>query len=84
MYTIKKLLELQEMKSSEFVDIQEVTINQDVSKIERLELFLTQVKNPYHFKCGNVKVHLQYDNKLEKIEDKLLEFLIAKNCVYER
>ena len=44
----------------ELVDINSVTIDPSQSKEERIAAYLSQIKNPYHFKCGQIEVHTCY------------------------
>ena len=44
----------------ELVDINSVTIDPSQSKEERIAAYLSQIKDPYHFKCGQIEVHACY------------------------
>ena len=44
----------------ELVDINSVTIDPSQSKEERIAAYLSQIKNPYHFLCGDIEVHVCY------------------------
>ena len=44
----------------ELVDIRSVAIDSSLSREERIAEFLTQIKNPYHFRCGAIEVHACY------------------------
>lgn len=45
---------------AELADIREVSINQKLSREERIASFLQQIKDPYHFRCGGITVHACY------------------------
>lgn len=81
MLSIKQLRELRDDNSQELKDIQEICIdNKELSKVQRIEKYIEQIKNPYHFKCGNVTVKLEFENNAERLEDIFAKFLISKNC----
>lgn len=41
-------------------DIQSIAIDPSLPREERIAKYLSQVKDPYHFKCGDIKVHACY------------------------
>ena len=46
-------------------DLREVQIDSSLPVAERVESFLTQVKNPYLFKVGDVTVKVNYKDEKE-------------------
>ena len=44
----------------ELADIRSVSIDPSLSKEERIAAYLSQIKDPYHFKCGQIEVHTCY------------------------
>ena len=42
------------------VDIRDVKINPDLPIEEKIKSFVEQVRNPYHFRVGKVKVRVSY------------------------
>ena len=44
------------------VDINDVVVNKELSKKERISEFIKQIKNPYCFKCGDFIVKARYTN----------------------
>lgn len=44
----------------ELADIRSVSIDPSLSKEERIAAYLSQIKDPYHFKCGQIEVHACY------------------------
>lgn len=46
----------------ELVDINSVTIDPSQFKEERIAVYLSQIKNPYHFLCGDIEVHVCYSS----------------------
>ncbi|MCI8702912.1 MAG: hypothetical protein HFE60_01215 [Anaerotignum sp.] len=47
---------------SNLVDIRDVKIDRTLPMEERVKSYIEQVKNPYCFKVGNVKVHISYSD----------------------
>lgn len=56
---------------SELVDMRDVNINELLTKNEKIEEFLDQIKNPYLFKIGDVAVKVSFNNDCVKLEDRL-------------
>ena len=58
------------------VDINDISVNKDLPKPERIKEYIRQIKNPYRFKCGNFVVTAKYSNKGLSIEDCLQSIII--------
>lgn len=58
------------------VDINDISVNKDLSKPERIKEYIRQIKNPYCFKCGNFVVTAKYSDKGLSIEDCLQSIII--------
>ena len=48
---------------SELVDIRDVVIDRTLPVEERIKSYVEQIKNPYCFKVGDVKVEALFQNK---------------------
>ena len=46
----------------ELVDIHDVCVNRLLSKEERVKEYIKQIKDPYHFRCGDFKVTVEFSN----------------------
>lgn len=44
------------------VDIREIKIDKDLPREQRIEEFISQIKNPYCFKVGNIIVSVGFSN----------------------
>ena len=55
--------------SDTLVDINDISVNKDLPKPERIKEYIRQIKNPYCFKCGNFVVTAKYSDKGLSIED---------------
>ena len=51
------------------VDIRDVKVDQTQPPEERIRSYIQQVKDPYCFRVGDVKVHVAYTGKDETLND---------------
>ena len=58
------------------VDIQDVSVDPNLSKEERIAEFVQQIKNPYCFKCGKFTVRAQFAPDGPSLEECLKQILI--------
>ena len=58
------------------VDINDISVNKDLPKPERIKEYIQQIKNPYCFKCGNFVVTAKYSDKGLSIEDCLQSIIV--------
>ena len=59
------------------VDIRDVTVNTSLPKEDRLLDYLSQIKNPYCFKCGKTVVKVSFANTEATLEDRLEKYLLT-------
>lgn len=62
--------------SDTLVDINDISVNKDLPKPERIKEYIRQIKNPYCFKCGNFVVTAKYSDKGLSIEDCLQSIIV--------
>lgn len=55
--------------SEELVDIRDVSVNRDLPKEERIADFVSQIKNPYLFKCGKYTVKASFSENGQTLEE---------------
>ena len=58
-----------------FVDIRDVKINPDLPIEEKIKSFVEQVRNPYHFRVGKVKVRVSYADTDNTLNDSFARLL---------
>lgn len=58
-----------EVNEKELVDINDIVIDEKLSKEERMLEYLKQIKNPYTFKVNGVVVHIEYDENGKTFEE---------------
>lgn len=63
-------------EQAELADIRDVSVDQSLTKEERIAEFLRQIKNPYCFRCGKFTVRAQYAQNGVSLEDCLKQILI--------
>ncbi len=51
------------------VDIRDVKIDRNLPQEERVKSFVEQIKNPYCFRVGNVKVRVEYSGRKETMTE---------------
>ena len=59
------------------VDIRDVDINTELPVSKKLRSYIDQVIDPYHFKCGEVEITLEFDGD-EILENKIIKHLCSK------
>ena len=57
------------------VDIIDVKINPDLPIEEKIKSFVEQVRNPYHFRVGKVKVRVSYADTDNTLNDSFARLL---------
>jgi len=55
--------------TDELVDIRDVHVDASLPKLERIVEYIRQIKNPYHFKCGEFVVSVKYAKNGVSLED---------------
>lgn len=57
------------------VDIRDITIDSSLPQDERIKAFISQVKNPYRFRVGDVVVNVSYAGDGASLNDRFAEML---------
>ena len=71
------LLDCHEVNKDDLVDISQIEIDTSMPVTERLSSYLTQIKNPYYFRCGKIMVHLLFDEDGDNLESLLKQYFIS-------
>lgn len=66
------------VRREDLVDIQDVEIDPELPKEERIRSFVGQIKNPYCFKVGNVVVKTAFGDTDVTLDDQLEHYLRNK------
>jgi hypothetical protein len=56
-------------ETGDLVDIRDVRVDTNLPKLERIIEYIRQIKDPYHFKCGEFTVSVKYADNGVKFED---------------
>lgn len=72
-----KAVDVRTVDPSTLVDINDVKINADLPKNERILDFIRQIKNPYCFKCGKIVVKASFADTDVTVEDALENYLLS-------
>ena len=71
------MTDIKELKNTDgLIDINDISVDKDLPKPERIKEYIRQIKNPYCFKCGNFVVKARYQNAGLSIEDCLQSIII--------
>lgn len=62
---------------SELVDIRDVVIDRTLPTEERIKSYVEQIKNPYCFRVGDVKVRVSYANKDQSLNESFVSMLAS-------
>ena len=68
---------MREEITSSLVDIQDVNVDKNLSKKERIAEYLRQIKNPYRFKCGKFTVTAKFADNGVTLEDCLQRIITS-------
>jgi hypothetical protein len=78
--TVEQLNKLESERPSfdERVDIKTVKIDQNASAAERAEQYINQIHNPYHFRCGDLAVNVEFTEGGKTLRDCVKAYLIGQ------
>ena len=68
-FEMLKSVDIKNVDKGSLIDLDVVQIDDTRPVSERILSFLQQVKNPYCFRVGDVKVHVAYAGKDETLND---------------
>jgi hypothetical protein len=77
--TVEQLNALKDERPSfdERVDIKTIELDMDAPATERAEQYLRQVKNPYHFRVGDIAVNVDYTEGGKSLRDCVKSYLMS-------
>jgi hypothetical protein len=58
-------------------DIRNVKIDTSLPLTERLQSYIQQIRNPYRYKCGEIKVRVSFADTDVSLEDRIKQLLMA-------
>jgi hypothetical protein len=62
--------------ADKLVDIRDIEVDAALPKFERIVEYIRQIKNPYHFKCGDFTVKVKYADNGVTLEDCLERIVV--------
>ena len=79
MISLEELDALQQAKPSrdDLVDIQNVHIDTSLPLVERIQNYIAQIKNPYHFRHGNSAVNISFASDGIELKTHLRNYFVA-------
>ncbi len=63
---------------NERVDINSVKVDMSISSLDRAVQYLSQIKNPYAFRCGDIGVNLTFCAKGKSLKQSICNYLAAQ------
>lgn len=60
-------------------DIRDVVIDPALPAEERMESYLRQIGNPYHYKCGDMTVRVAFAQTEATLEDRIRQYLLSSH-----
>lgn len=63
-----------EVNRSELVDIQDIVVESQLPKEERIAKFIQNIKNPYLCKCGNMVVQSVFEETDITLIERLIQY----------
>lgn len=72
-----KNVDIRTVDTDTLVDIEDIKVNLELPKQERIIDFVKQIKNPYCYKCGKVVVKVSFSDTNSTIEDRLESYLMT-------
>lgn len=70
-----KNVDIRTVNRDSLVDINDVKIDMNLPREERLIEFIRQIKNPYCYRCGKVVVKVSFADTEVTLEDRLINYL---------
>ncbi|MCQ4935836.1 DUF6870 family protein [Anaerotignum propionicum] len=80
MFTPKELEDLKQVDPltvnlDDLIDINDVKIQNELPREERIADFIRQIKNPYLFKCGNVVVKIEFSDSVTTLTEQMKQYM---------
>lgn len=72
-----KHIDVRSVDPTMLVDIRDVSVNTALPRDKRMEDYLSQIINPYCFKCGKTVVRVSFADTGATIEDRLEKYLLS-------
>lgn len=76
----KSLYETSSVNLDELADIRDVKIDTSLPREERIKQYLSQIKNPYCYRCGDIIVRVSFADTGATLEDRLKQYLLSGGC----
>lgn len=70
-----KNVDIRTVDREALVDINDVHIDRNLPREERMENFIRQIKNPYCYRCGKAVVKVGFTDTEATLEDRLEHYL---------
>jgi hypothetical protein len=71
-----KNMDIRTVDPNDLIDLNDVHVDTNLPKIERIKDFIRQIKNPYCYKVGKTAVKVNYANDGVSLEERLENLLV--------
>ena len=71
-------INMETVDTEKLADISTLELDNSLPKEKRLDYVLEKLKNPLCFRCGEIRVKLEFDDAAPPIQEVLTNFLIRK------
>ena len=68
--------------AAKHVDIKNVKIDMSASAHERAQQYFAQIKNPYAFRCGNVRINVAFSSSGKTLMEAMTSY-ISEGMAYK-
>lgn len=68
-FELMKNVDIRTVDIETLQDIRDIKIDESASAEKRRQEFLSQIKNPYCFRCGDIAVKVEYKNDGPSLEE---------------
>ena len=72
-----KNIDVRTVKACDLVNIEEIHINTELPKEERMLEFIKKVKNPFCYICNGMIIKTSYSDTKETLENRLVQLCVA-------
>ena len=73
--SLMKSINIQDVDKDSLVDLNSVMIDETLPVAERVASFVSQIKNPYCFRIGDVKVKVVYKDEGPTFQQNLIDLM---------
>lgn len=70
-------MDIQNIDANSLVDICNISIDNTRIESEHFTNYLEQIKNPYCFRCGAIKIQIEFDPGTKSLKEKITDYFVG-------